>query len=124
MIEKGRESCGTAVPMSLRNNHETPLHCFAFDCSDLSLTKTVLREHPPSLTVPDLYNNTPLQRVESHHGSYLLERNSHFHHVTFLHSDNSLTTHCYRPPKISIKTNRSLTTPLIVGPSFRSLLLS
>ena len=65
VIEKGRESCGTAVMMSLRTIlGETPLHCFANVCSDLSLTKMVVREFPPSLTVLDNDGRTPLRSTE------------------------------------------------------------
>jgi len=70
VIERGRESCGTPVLMSLRTNYgDTPLHSFAGNCSDLSLTKVVLREFLPSLTV--LTNNgwTPLHYAELVHGS-------------------------------------------------------
>ena len=71
MIERIRESCGTTVLVSsTTNNGWTPLHSFAFHCEDLSLTKVVLREHPPSLAVLDSYGfGTPLFYAEHFHSS-------------------------------------------------------
>ena len=70
IIERGRESCGTTALMSLTTiGGETPLQYFAFNCSDLSLTKMVLREHPPSLTVLTNNGRTPLRCAEFGHGS-------------------------------------------------------
>ena len=61
VMERGRQSCGTTALMSHTTaSGRTPLHYFAFNCSDLSLTKMVLREHPPSLAVLDNYGYTPL----------------------------------------------------------------
>ena len=70
IIERGRESCGTTALMSLLDlDGETPLHYFASCCSDLSLTKMVLREHPPSLTVLTNTGWTPLRFADSSQGS-------------------------------------------------------
>jgi len=74
VIERGRESCGTTALTSLRTNYgETPLHRFAANCSDLSLTKMVVREFPPSLAVLANNGETPLHYVcnyaENQHGS-------------------------------------------------------
>ena len=70
IIERGRESCGTNALMSLAPiNRFTPLHCFARNCSDLSLTKMVLREHPPSLNVLNNDGRTPLRIAENRYGS-------------------------------------------------------
>ena len=67
VLERGRESCGATVLLSLAYNGMTPLHTFAIRCSDLSLTKMVLREHPPSLTALDNYGMTPCDKI--FHGS-------------------------------------------------------
>ena len=57
VIERGRESCGTTALMRLTDAYgATTLHYFAANCSDLSLTKVVLREFP-------------LRLAESYHGS-------------------------------------------------------
>ena len=65
VIERGRESCDTAALMSRASIYgETPLHFFAYFCSDLSLTKMVLREHPPSLTVLNNNGDTPPDYAE------------------------------------------------------------
>ena len=71
VIERGRESCGTTDLMSLTTNanRRTPLHCFAYSCSDLSLTKMVLREHPPSLVALNNGGWTPLGFAKLNHGS-------------------------------------------------------
>ena len=70
VLERGRESCGTTALMGLRTiGGETPLHRFASLCSNLSLTKIVLREHPPSLAVLNYYGRTPLHRAEIFHAS-------------------------------------------------------
>ena len=70
IIERGRESCGTTALVSITNNQgETPLHLFACNCYDLSLTKVVLREFPPSLTVLSNFGETPLQYAEIEHGT-------------------------------------------------------
>jgi len=72
VIERGRESCGTTVRTSLLDaGGRTALHTFARFCSDLSLTKVVLREHPPSLTLLTNYpyGRTPLNYAESIYGS-------------------------------------------------------
>jgi len=70
VIERGRESCGTTALMNLTsNNGATPLHSFAGYCSDLSLTKMVLREHPPSLTVLNNLGRNPLIIAELNYGS-------------------------------------------------------
>ena len=64
VLERGRESCGTTALMSLITiGGSTPLHFFA-RCSDLSLTKMVIREHPPSLAVLDYNGRTPLHYAE------------------------------------------------------------
>ena len=69
-IERGRESRGTTALMALAaNNGATPLHIFASLCSNLSLTKTVLREHPPSLTVLNNGGATPLHCAKINQGS-------------------------------------------------------
>ena len=65
VVERGRESCVTAVLMELRDiDGVTPLHLFAYFCSDLSLTKMVLREHPPSLAALNNDGETPLHIAE------------------------------------------------------------
>ena len=69
IIERGRESGGTTALMSLTNGGWTPLHSFAYFCSDLSLAKVVLREHPPSLAVLTNRGRTPLRLAEISHGS-------------------------------------------------------
>ena len=70
IIERGRESCGTTALTSLTNTDgRTPLHIFAAFCPDLSLTKVVLRSHPPSLTFLDNYGHTPLYYAELIHSS-------------------------------------------------------
>ena len=70
VIERGRESCGTTALVSLRTIYgSTPLHHFVNFCSNLSLTKMVLREHPPSLAVLDNGGKTPLHRAEPIYGS-------------------------------------------------------
>jgi len=69
VIERGRESCGTTALMNLRTIYcATPLHYFAYYYSDLSLTKVVLREHPPSLAVLTNGGRTPLHSAESNDG--------------------------------------------------------
>ena len=70
IIERSRESCGTPALMNLRTvRGATSLHNFAANCSNLSLTKVVLREFPPSLTVLDNFDRTPLHLAESNRGS-------------------------------------------------------
>ena len=70
VIERGRESCGTTALMSLLDaGGRTALHSFAVCCSDLFLTKVVLRENPPSLAVLDNDGQTPLHDAEHFHGS-------------------------------------------------------
>jgi len=70
VIERSRESCGTTVLMTLTTiGGATSLHFFAANCSDLSLTKVVLREHPPSLAVITNGGETPLHYAELIHGS-------------------------------------------------------
>ena len=66
VIDGGRESRGTTAQMSLANTSGlTPLHYLANDCDDVSLTKMVLREHPPSLAVHAKYSGwTPLEYAE------------------------------------------------------------
>ena len=52
MLKLGRENSSTTNQMDLRDGENwTPLHFFATNCSDLSLTKMVLLEHPPALLV-------------------------------------------------------------------------
>jgi len=69
-IERGRESCGTTLKMNLPNVYRrTLLHLFARFCSDLSLTKMVLREYPPSLIALTNDGETPLHFAEQSHGS-------------------------------------------------------
>ena len=69
-IERGRESCGATALLSLRTNYgATPLHYFAYYCRNLSLTKMVLREHPPSLAVLTNGGWVPLRSAQSMHGS-------------------------------------------------------
>ena len=69
VIERSRESCGTAAVMSVTNgNGRTPLHSFASSCADLCLTKVVLREHPPSLVVLNDNNRFPLDLAEGSRG--------------------------------------------------------
>ena len=61
VIERGRESCGTTALMRLTDAYgATTLHYFAKNCLDTSLTKMVLREHPPSLAVLNNCGETPL----------------------------------------------------------------
>jgi len=69
-IERGRESRGTTALMALTGDSygKTPLHHFARCCPDLSLTKMVLREHPPSLTVLTHDRRTPLRFAEDNQG--------------------------------------------------------
>jgi len=70
VIERDRESCGTTVLTGLADAlGETSLHSSAGYCSDLSLTKIVLREHPPSLAVLDINGRTPLRTAENVYGS-------------------------------------------------------
>jgi hypothetical protein len=70
VIERGRASCGTTTLMSRTTiEGSTPLHHFAYYCSDLFLTKVVLRENPPSLAVLDNDGQTPLHDAEHFHGS-------------------------------------------------------
>jgi len=70
VIERGRASCGTTNLMSRTTiEGSTPLHHFAYYCSDLFLTKVVLREFPPSLTTLATlanYGDTPLRYAEYH----------------------------------------------------------
>ena len=81
VIERGRESCGTTVLMSITTALGwTPLHHFAYYCSDLSLTNMVLREHPPSLAVLDNNGRTPLGFAELVYGNP--ERVVFFHAAT------------------------------------------
>jgi len=66
IIERGGECCGTTALMSLTSTYgATPLHYFASLCYDLSLTKVVLREHPPSLAILTNGGETPLHYAES-----------------------------------------------------------
>jgi len=70
VLDRSRESCGTTTLTSLIEiNGWTPLHYFAFDCSDLSLTKMVLREQPLSIAVLDNDGRNPLRYAELKHGS-------------------------------------------------------
>ena len=70
VIERGRESCGTTALMNLLTaDGMTPLHIFASYCANLSLTKMVLREHPPSLAVLAIHGATPLHLAEIYRGS-------------------------------------------------------
>ena len=67
MLELGREYSSTTNQMVLRDEDNwTPLHHFAYDCSDLSLTKMVVLEHPPALVVLSSTGGggTPLQLAE------------------------------------------------------------
>ena len=70
VIERSRKSCGTTALISHTTAlGRTPLHDFAANCSNLSLAKTVLREHPPSLTLLTSYGRTPLNLAELFRGS-------------------------------------------------------
>ena len=74
MLELGREYSSTTNQMDLRDCFgRTPLHNFVGDCSDLSLIKMVVLEHPPALVVRtnahpgECYDSlTPLQSADFH----------------------------------------------------------
>jgi hypothetical protein len=74
MLELGREYSSTTNQMDLRDCFgSTPLHYFAFYCSDISLTKMVVLEHPPALlarTDTATGSLTPQQLAESEHSSH------------------------------------------------------
>ena len=84
VIKRGRECCNMTNQLDLRDSRGwTPLHYFAFFCSDLSLIKVVLRERPPSLFVRVLVAGTPLQASESRYASLgNLEQSAFFRAVT------------------------------------------
>ena len=89
VIERGRESCGTTALMSLTDTDgDTPLHCFAYFTSDLSLTKMVLREHPPSLAVLNNDGRTPLHHAGIFRGS-TSERVVFFRAATAAYTDSN-----------------------------------